>query len=623
MAVKWRVYGPDTVAAVLDKAELPGFYREAVVRPNEAALIVRNGRIEQVVTETAVRTSGFRDRLLRIIGRPTDAAVIFVDSSPFELEFYLGETVRAGANGTAVSIVALSADRQPVAAQVKMTVAVDIGDAGLISGLLRGRRALAIWDVAQLVQDELLAKVLIPQIAKHRAEELRGNTGLLDQIARSAEQELGTASRLWGLSLERFFLNWSLTEQEQQELAGVRARRAIESDEFDHQRILREKERDIELERARLHNLRELRVMDAWGDNELRDLYLEAQLDRDRLLDGQRLDRAKLEAEIRRVELAVKREETGLQLEVERQRDEQESYLDLREMEQLVELQEWRKSQNHLRELELRRLGNDRDRQEYAHAGQAPAAPREPHSPPPRRTAPEVPSRAYSSAGAGQTFAQLVGRVRASVVRIEGSSGSGSGFIVSPQGHVLTNAHVIDKAAWLNVVFPDGRRSTPTIVASDSAQDIALLIVETGRTLPALPLGRSVRQGEEVLALGFPMGLEGDMTATKGIISALRTSRGASYVQTDAALNPGNSGGPLVNTRGEVVGMNTSVFRGPEGIPAAEGIGFAIGAETLSNYLRKADPGIWPETNPACPQCGTSAQPNWNHCPHCRTRLSG
>ena len=119
MAVNWRVYGPDTVAAVLDKGELPGFFRQALVGPNEAALVIRNGRIEEVVTETVVRTSGFRDRLAGLLGQVRDARVILVDTSPVELEFYMDEALRGRPGNSSVSIMALSADRQPITAHVR------------------------------------------------------------------------------------------------------------------------------------------------------------------------------------------------------------------------------------------------------------------------------------------------------------------------------------------------------------------------------------------------------------------------------------------------------------------------------------------------------------------------
>ena len=94
MATNWRVYGADTIAAVLDKSELPSFWRRITVGPNEAALVIRNGKIEDVITESRVGTSGFRDRVAALFGKAADVQVVFVDTSPFELTFFLGEATR-------------------------------------------------------------------------------------------------------------------------------------------------------------------------------------------------------------------------------------------------------------------------------------------------------------------------------------------------------------------------------------------------------------------------------------------------------------------------------------------------------------------------------------------------
>ena len=685
MVINWRVYGADTVAAVLDKAELPGFFRQAVVRPNEAALIIRNGRIEEVVTETVVRTSGFRDRLLGLLGQPRDAQVIFVDTSPFALEFCLGETSRGGFGEPAVSIMALSADRQPVTAQVRMTLSVGIDDAELLTRLLRGKAAVAVRDVALLVQDELLAKVLIPRVGQHRADELRGNVALLQQLANWAEHEMSAAAELWGLKVERFFVNWGVTEQERVEIDSARKRREAESVEFAHQRLIREKERSLELERSRLTNLQELRALEAQGGSDLKELYLAAEIERGRMVDGQRLDRAKIDAEIRSVELDVKHEEAGLQLEIDRQRELQaldlqrrrtqdridalktQSDIDMGGLRNLVKIQDERREQKHLRELELRRLENDRQfaqrqqdlevtrqriqtqqdvlaqaieagtanpsvlitfleqatEQEYARTSDSKVQARADAQGARYAAArPLTVTEANPTAAptANQEIADLVSRARGSVVRIVGASGSGSGFVVDLQGLIFTNAHVLDGSGGMYVVFHDGKGAIPTVVASDGAQDVALLKVDVAVRLAALPLGRNTREGEEVLAFGFPLGIDGDMTATKGIVSALRRSGGTTLVQTDAALNPGNSGGPLVNVRGQVVGMNTSVLRGIGDDPA-EGIGFAIGAEALSEFLRSATSGTPVSIRASCPACRTPVQANWNNCPRCGTKL--
>ena len=170
-------------------------------------------------------------------------------------------------------------------------------------------------------------------------------------------------------------------------------------------------------------------------------------------------------------------------------------------------------------------------------------------------------------------------QVRAGVVRIEGTSGGGSGFVVDADGYILTNEHVISGNTRLTVVLDNGTRLTPQVIDSDASRDIALLKVESSRRLTALSFATSVREGEEVVALGHPLDLGASMTITKGIVSALRAFGGVSYIQTDAAINPGNSGGPLINLKGDVVGMNTS------GRDDADGIGFAIKFDILSSRL--------------------------------------
>ena len=182
----------------------------------------------------------------------------------------------------------------------------------------------------------------------------------------------------------------------------------------------------------------------------------------------------------------------------------------------------------------------------------------------------------------------VVEKTRSGVVRIEGTTGSGSGFVVDSDGYILTNEHVISGQSRLTVVFDNGIRRSATIIASDATRDIALLKVASGGTLTVLPFATSVREGEEVVALGYPLGgdLGGSMTITKGIVSAFRSMRGISHIQTDAAINPGNSGGPLLNLNGEVVGMNTSVQRDIQGEDYfAQGIGFAIKFDVLNSRL--------------------------------------
>jgi Do/DeqQ family serine protease len=159
--------------------------------------------------------------------------------------------------------------------------------------------------------------------------------------------------------------------------------------------------------------------------------------------------------------------------------------------------------------------------------------------------------------------------------------GMGSGFIINKNGTILTNAHVVDGAEKVTVTLKDGRTLEGKVMGRDSVTDVAVIKVDA-QDLPVVKVGNSktLQPGEMAIAIGNPLGL--DNTVTEGIISATGRSSGqvgipdkqVNFIQTDAAINPGNSGGPLLNQRGEVIGINTAIIQG------AQGLGFAIPIDT-------------------------------------------
>ena len=182
------------------------------------------------------------------------------------------------------------------------------------------------------------------------------------------------------------------------------------------------------------------------------------------------------------------------------------------------------------------------------------------------------------------TVSDVVESARQSVVHVVRSAGgSGSGFIVDSAGYILTNEHVVSGGGRLTVILDDGTRKSASVMVSDATLDIALLKIDTPHQLPALSFATKAREGEQVIALGYPFSdeLGGEMTTTVGIVSAFRTLGGVDYVQTDAAVNFGNSGGPLLNLRGEVVGMNTRGISKDQ----SEGLNLAIHYDLLATEL--------------------------------------
>ncbi len=185
-------------------------------------------------------------------------------------------------------------------------------------------------------------------------------------------------------------------------------------------------------------------------------------------------------------------------------------------------------------------------------------------------------------------FRRFFGDRAPSEPRSRVQSGSGSGFIINANGQILTNSHVVDGADTVKVILKDGRSLNGKVMGEDQVTDVAVIQIDTNN-LPTVAIGNSdtLQPGQAVIAIGNPLGLNN--TVTSGILSATgrsssdigATDKRVDYIQTDAAINPGNSGGPLLNARGEVIGMNTAIIRG------AQGLGFAIPINTAQRIAQQ------------------------------------
>jgi S1-C subfamily serine protease len=181
-----------------------------------------------------------------------------------------------------------------------------------------------------------------------------------------------------------------------------------------------------------------------------------------------------------------------------------------------------------------------------------------------------------------------------------GETGIGTGSIISPDGYILTNNHVVEGANKFTVVLPDGRQYDAQLIGREArTSDIAVIKIDprqnSNQTLPVMKLGDSSKLeiGEAVVAIGNALGLEGGPTVTQGIVSAVGRSiqepggaQLSGLIQTDAAINPGNSGGPLLNLRGEQIGINTAAPVDPSQGVVANGIGFAININSITGYVQ-------------------------------------
>jgi hypothetical protein len=189
--------------------------------------------------------------------------------------------------------------------------------------------------------------------------------------------------------------------------------------------------------------------------------------------------------------------------------------------------------------------------------------------------------RARSSQG---DVAEIVESVRPAIVRLQAGDYVGTGMIIDHTGYVLTCNHLIEDVLSLAVTLYDGREYQATVVSQDEQKDLGIVKIDAaGVSFPCVTLGSSeqLKSGEEILAIGYSMGLEGETTVSKGIVSAFRNFDGVDLIQTDAAVNPGCSGGPLLNFEADVVGVVIGRWPGED----IQGMGFAVSANSAKQFI--------------------------------------
>ena len=219
------------------------------------------------------------------------------------------------------------------------------------------------------------------------------------------------------------------------------------------------------------------------------------------------------------------------------------------------------------------------------------------------------------------SIAELVASIQTSVVQVVVGQSGGSGFIISQDGIVVTNNHVVGTADRVQVSLLDGQVLTGSVVDRDPGIDLALVRLDNAGSVDAIAIINSsdgIRVGDEVLALGYPSvspGLSISLTVTRGIVSSIRTVSGVTVIQTDAAINPGNSGGPLVNRDGLVIGVNTArLNETPDGRPLTN-VGFAVSVLELEHMSPMAGSASDQGTPTLTPEPTLTPPPTWTSAP--------
>jgi serine protease Do len=214
-------------------------------------------------------------------------------------------------------------------------------------------------------------------------------------------------------------------------------------------------------------------------------------------------------------------------------------------------------------------------------------------------------------------LSEIIAAIKDKIVVIKNPNGaSGSGIILDNNGIIVTNSHVVSICQTVGVITNDGKAYLGKVIAADMIVDYAFILCKNRQfdTLPVLSAREDIMEGEDVVAIGHPFGYE--FTVTKGIISsAKRDVKGINYIQTDVPINPGNSGGPLLDTRGEILGINTWI------VSNAQGISFAVPSTYITNAYNNLPPLKDMEEGVYCSSCGRMNAKDIQYCKLCGNKI--
>jgi S1-C subfamily serine protease len=203
----------------------------------------------------------------------------------------------------------------------------------------------------------------------------------------------------------------------------------------------------------------------------------------------------------------------------------------------------------------------------------------------------------YESRSSRGDITEIVGKVSPAIVRLETDDYVGTGMIINETGYVLTCDHVVENSQSVRVVLHGGGQYNAAVISRDKQKDLAIVkISATGIDFPTVKMGNpeELEIGQDIIVIGYSLGLEGETSLFKGVVSAFRSDAGINYVQTDAAVNPGCSGGPLLNLKGEAMGVVTFKMAGE----AVEAMGFAVSIDEAKDFITQVLSGLEPGAKP-------------------------